>query len=273
MAGLSQGPVACNRVSVFGSARQSGQFPVAPHAKTMPHETIAPQHRSLICTLKIAPPRQKQVERCGAPRIKWWQMREKEAAVISRVRLPTVTTVHETWKMATDAIRQAAQSELGITKPGRRKVDKQAWLYTSDVKANVQEKKSLYHVFLGEKTADNWRKYQEARKAAKKAVTVAKAIHYGDVNEKLKSRNGERHLYRLAKNRHRQTECQQGRVKVPADGFSGAPLLKSLSMTRKAEPCAKEVVVRAPVELEDNGEIGQVILMVELATGKFPDTS
>ncbi|VDP01159.1 unnamed protein product [Heligmosomoides polygyrus] len=32
--GLSQGPVACTRVSVFGSARKSGQFPVAPRGGT-----------------------------------------------------------------------------------------------------------------------------------------------------------------------------------------------------------------------------------------------
>ncbi|VDO99442.1 unnamed protein product [Heligmosomoides polygyrus] len=93
-------------------------------AKVVPYETVAPQHRPLICTIKIASPRLQQVERCGARRIKWWRMREKEAAVISRVRLPTVTTVDETWKKATEAIPQAAQSELGITKPGRRKVDK-----------------------------------------------------------------------------------------------------------------------------------------------------
>ncbi|VDP11892.1 unnamed protein product [Heligmosomoides polygyrus] len=125
-------------------------------------------------------------------------MREKEAAVISCVRLPTVTTVGETWKKATNAIRQAAQSELGITKPGRRKVDKQIWLWTNDVEAKVQEKKSLYHVFLGEEIVDNWRKYQEAKKAAKKAD--------GDVNEKLAPRDGERYLHRLAKLRHLQTE-------------------------------------------------------------------
>ncbi|VDP14682.1 unnamed protein product [Heligmosomoides polygyrus] len=73
-------------------------------------------------------------------------MKEKEAAVISRIQLPTVTTVDKTWKKTTVAIRQAAQSELGITKPGRRKVDKQAWLWTDDVKAKLREK-SLYHVF------------------------------------------------------------------------------------------------------------------------------
>ncbi|VDP51690.1 unnamed protein product [Heligmosomoides polygyrus] len=38
-------------------------------AKVVLYETVAPQHRLLICTLKIAPKRLKQVERCGVPRI------------------------------------------------------------------------------------------------------------------------------------------------------------------------------------------------------------
>ncbi|VDO67818.1 unnamed protein product [Heligmosomoides polygyrus] len=120
---------------------------IVTDAKIVPYETVAPQHRPLICTLKIAPPRLKQIERCDAARIKWWRMKEKKAA------------------------------------PGRRKVDKQTWLWTDDVKAKVREKKALYRVFLGEKTAENC-----------------------DVNEKLVSRDGERYLYRLAKIRHRHTE-------------------------------------------------------------------
>ncbi|VDO18556.1 unnamed protein product [Heligmosomoides polygyrus] len=179
---------------------------IVTEAKIVQYETVAPQHRPLICTLIIAPPRLKQIEQCGAARIKWWRMKEKEAAVISRVRLPTVTTVDETWKKATDAIRQAARLELGTTKPGRRKVDKQTWLWTDDMEAKVREKKSLYHAFLGERTADNWQEYQKEKKAAKKVVAVAKATHYGDVYRKLESRDGERYLYRLAKTRHRQTE-------------------------------------------------------------------
>ncbi|VDO99713.1 unnamed protein product [Heligmosomoides polygyrus] len=126
-------------------------------AKIVPYETVAPQHRPLICTIKISPAGLKQIERCGA-------------------------------------------------RPGRRKVDKQTWLWTDDVKAKIREKKSLYHVFLGDRTADNWEKYQKAKKAAKKAVAVAKATHYSDVNEKLASRDGERYFYRLAMARHRQTE-------------------------------------------------------------------
>ncbi|VDP23442.1 unnamed protein product [Heligmosomoides polygyrus] len=165
-----------------------------------------PHHRPLICTIKIASPRLKQIERCGAPRIMWWRMKEKGAAVISRVRLPTVNTVDETSRKAADAILQAARSELGITKPGRRKIDKQAWLWTDDVKAKVREKKVLYGVFLGDMSVHNWQKYHEAKKAGKKAVAVVKATHYNDVYEELMSRDGERYLHRLAKNRHRHAE-------------------------------------------------------------------
>ncbi|VDP15178.1 unnamed protein product [Heligmosomoides polygyrus] len=102
---------------------------------------------------------------------------EKEAAVISRIWLPTVTTVDETWKEATKAITRAERLELGATEPGRRWIDKQAWLWTDDVSKKVREKKRLYHVFVGDKTVDNWRDYQEAKKAAKKTVAAAKAAH------------------------------------------------------------------------------------------------
>ncbi|VDP46214.1 unnamed protein product [Heligmosomoides polygyrus] len=101
---------------------------IVTDAKNVQYDTVAPQHRPLICTLKIAPPRLKQIERCGAARIEWWRMKYKDAAVIPRIRLPTVTTVDENWKRATDAIRQATRLELGTTKRGRRKVDKQTWL-------------------------------------------------------------------------------------------------------------------------------------------------
>uniref|UniRef100_A0A183GT88 Endo/exonuclease/phosphatase domain-containing protein n=1 Tax=Heligmosomoides polygyrus TaxID=6339 RepID=A0A183GT88_HELPZ len=57
---------------------------LATDAKTVPYETVATQHRPLICSLKITCPRCKRVERCETARIKWWRLKEKEAAVISR---------------------------------------------------------------------------------------------------------------------------------------------------------------------------------------------
>uniref|UniRef100_A0A183G742 Reverse transcriptase domain-containing protein n=1 Tax=Heligmosomoides polygyrus TaxID=6339 RepID=A0A183G742_HELPZ len=133
-------------------------------------------------------------------------LKEKEAAVISRIRLPTVTTVDETWKDATDAITRAARLELGTTKPRRRCVDKQAWLWTDDVREKVREKKRFYHVSIGDKTVHSWWNYREAKKAAKKTVAAVKVAYYADVSEKLETRVGEGYLYRLAKARCRQAE-------------------------------------------------------------------
>ncbi|XGW28884.1 hypothetical protein V3C99_008576 [Haemonchus contortus] len=175
-------------------------------AKTVPYETVATQHRPLICTLKTAPSKPKIAERCGPARIKWWRLKEKEEAVVSSILVPAVMTVDETWKGPAEAITRVARSKLGVTKPGRRKLDKQTWLWTDHVRDKVREKKKQYHAFVIEKTADNWQRYHIAKKEAKKAVASEKAAHYADLNKKLESRDGERYVYRLAKTRNRQTE-------------------------------------------------------------------
>ncbi|XGW13258.1 hypothetical protein V3C99_013693 [Haemonchus contortus] len=121
-------------------------------AKTVLYETIATQHRPLICALKITPPKPQLAERCGPTRIKWWRLKEKEAAVVTSVLLPAITTVDETWKEAAEAITRVARSQFGITKPGRLKLDKQTWLWTEHVRDEGGEKKKQHHACLIEKS-------------------------------------------------------------------------------------------------------------------------
>uniref|UniRef100_A0A7I4Z3N8 Reverse transcriptase domain-containing protein n=1 Tax=Haemonchus contortus TaxID=6289 RepID=A0A7I4Z3N8_HAECO len=144
--------------------------------------TYSDENRTQIDFVLIAPPKPKLAERCGPARIKWWRLKEKEEAVVSSILLPAVTTVDETWKVAAEAITRVARSKLGVTKPGRRKLDKQTWLLTDLVRDKI------------------------AKKEAKKAVVSQKAAHYADLNKKLEPRDGERYVYRLAKTRSRQTE-------------------------------------------------------------------
>ncbi|VDP07973.1 unnamed protein product [Heligmosomoides polygyrus] len=91
-----------------------------------------------------------------------------------------------------DAIHAA---RLLVEKHREKEKPVHTWLWTDDVKAKVREKNSLCHVFLGDKTAINWQKYHEAKKAAKNAVAVAKATHYNDVYEKLESRDAWRDYF------------------------------------------------------------------------------
>ncbi|VDO85905.1 unnamed protein product [Heligmosomoides polygyrus] len=156
-------------------------------AKIVPCETVALQHRSLICTLKMAPPRLKQIEQFGEARFMWLRMKKKEAAVNSRVRLPTVTTVDETWKKTTDPIRQAASSMLGTTKLGRCKVEKlETWLWTDDVKGRFERRIRYIMCFSATKQPTTGRSIRRRRRLQRKATHYG---HYGDVNKKLESRD------------------------------------------------------------------------------------
>lgn len=174
--------------------------------KVIPFETTAAQHRPVIAVLNIKPPKQHQEKRTGPSRIKWWRFHEKESEMIHRIQLPDVTDVENTWNRVKDIIHIAAKKTIGSTKPGRRYINFDTWLWTDEVKMRVREKKRQYHVFLDDKTHVNWQKYHEAKRKAKKAVASARAIHYEEVYKKLDTRDGERDLFRLLKLRHKQTQ-------------------------------------------------------------------
>ena len=169
------------------------------NAKAVPYEAIATQHRPVIAILRIRPPQRQLNERTGPPRIKWWRFHEREAKMIPYIRLPAVTMVEETWNQAKHTICNEARRTLGITKPGKRFVKRDTWLWTDKVKAKVREKKRLYHVFLDDKTPVNWQNYRDAKRDTKKAVAAARVAHYAEVHKKLDTRDGERDLFRLVK--------------------------------------------------------------------------
>nr|CDJ89585.1 endonuclease-reverse transcriptase HmRTE-e01 [Haemonchus contortus] len=147
------------------------------------------------------------------------RLKEKEEAVVSSILLPAVTTVDKTRKGAAEAITRVARSKLGVTKPGRRKLDKQTWLWTDNVRDKVREKKKQYHAFVMEKMADNWQRYQIAKKEAKKAVASEKAAHYADLNKKLESRDGERQVLK----RWREYFANISTVEFAHPAIPGAP--------------------------------------------------
>ncbi|WKY13292.1 hypothetical protein Q1695_004255 [Nippostrongylus brasiliensis] len=79
-------------------------------AKVVPYETVATQHRPLICTMKFTPPKQMRIERCGRERIKWWRLKEKEAEVIGGIRMPPIVDVDGTWQDMKTVVYEAARS-------------------------------------------------------------------------------------------------------------------------------------------------------------------
>ena len=87
-------------------------------------------------------------------------------------------------------MQQAARTQLGRTKPGRRRIDKEAWLWTDEIEAKIREKKRLYHAFLQSKDDEHWQEYLEAKRATKKSIAAAKSAHYDELLRKLEEREG-----------------------------------------------------------------------------------
>ncbi|VDL74866.1 unnamed protein product [Nippostrongylus brasiliensis] len=84
-------------------------------AKVVPYETVATQHRPLIYTMNITPPKQMRVERCGQEYIKWLRLKKKEDEVIGGMRLPPIVDVDNTWQNMKTVVHEAARSELRAT--------------------------------------------------------------------------------------------------------------------------------------------------------------
>ena len=114
--------------------------------------------------------------------------------------------MEESWNQIKNTIHKAASATLGDTKPSKRYINRDTWLWNDDVEMKVREKKRLYHKFLDDKTPGNWQIYKNANREAKKAVAVTRANHYKNLYDKLDTRDGERDLYRLAKSRDERTQ-------------------------------------------------------------------
>ncbi|VDP20327.1 unnamed protein product [Heligmosomoides polygyrus] len=83
--GLRKMVAAVMAVSVMGRVMlMNHDRRLVTDAKVVPYETVATQHLPLICTLKLAPPRLRQVERCGPARINGggWKRRSQLVAGI-----------------------------------------------------------------------------------------------------------------------------------------------------------------------------------------------
>ncbi|VDP44105.1 unnamed protein product [Heligmosomoides polygyrus] len=69
-----------------------------------------------------------------------------------------------------------------MTKSRHPKLKNQALLWIDKVREKVRQEIRLCHAFLHEKTVDNCRMYQEAKKAIMETGGVAKTAHDGDLN-------------------------------------------------------------------------------------------
>ncbi|KAK3507331.1 hypothetical protein QTP70_014461, partial [Hemibagrus guttatus] len=135
-----------------------------------------------------------------------------QSAVLQQVVLP------DDWETTAEVIRETGRKVLGVSS-GRRKEDKETWWWNEEVQDSIQRKRLAKKKWDMDRTEENRQEYKELQCRVKREVSKAKQKAYDELYTRLDTREGEKDLYRLARQRDRDgKDVQQVRVIKDRDG-------------------------------------------------------
>ncbi|KAK3508959.1 hypothetical protein QTP70_015383, partial [Hemibagrus guttatus] len=122
------------------------------------------------------------------------------------------------WETTAEVIRETGRKVLGVSS-GRRKEDKETWWWNEEVQDSIQRKRLAMKKWDMDRTEENRQEYKELQRRVKREVSKAKQKAYDELYTRLDTREGEKDLYRLARQRDRDgKDVQQVRVIKDRDG-------------------------------------------------------
>ncbi|KAK3558132.1 hypothetical protein QTP86_009868 [Hemibagrus guttatus] len=122
------------------------------------------------------------------------------------------------WETTAEVIRETGRKVLGVSS-GRRKEDKETWWWNEEVQDSIQRKRLAKKKWDMDRTEENRQEYKELQRRVKREVSKAKQKAYDELYTRLDTREGEKDLYRLARQRDRDgKDVQQVRVIKDSDG-------------------------------------------------------
>ena len=188
--------------------------------KVVAGESVARQHRMVVCkmTLEIRKRRRARAE----PKIKWWKLKTEDCKVKFREEVRQALggseELPDEWATTAKVVRETARKVLGVTS-GQRKEDKETWWWNEEVQENIQRKRLAKKKWDSQRDEESRQEYKEMRRKAKIEVRKAKDRAYGELYERLDTKEGEKDLYRLARQRDRAgKDVQQVRMIKDKDG-------------------------------------------------------
>ena len=106
------------------------------------------------------------------------------------------------WDKTAEMLRKTAETVLGVTF-GKQKGDRETWWWNEEVQESIKEKKEAKKAWDKTRNENTKKIYKEKKNKAKKAVTMAKGCAYDNLYARLETKEDEKELYRLARQRNR----------------------------------------------------------------------
>ncbi|KAK3539783.1 hypothetical protein QTP70_013216 [Hemibagrus guttatus] len=188
--------------------------------KVVVGESVARQHRMVVCrmTFMVCKKKRPKIEK----KTKWWKLKKEECCEEFRQKLRQAlggqVVLPDDWETTAEVIRETGRKVLGVSS-GRRKEDKETWWWNEEVQDSIQRKRLAKKKWDMDRTEENRQEYKELQRRVKREVSKAKQKAYDELYTRLDTREGERDLYRLARQRDRDgKDVQQVRVIKDRDG-------------------------------------------------------
>ena len=122
------------------------------------------------------------------------------------------------WTTTANVVRDTARKVLGVSSK-QRKEDKETWWWDEEVQESIRKKRLAKKRWDIQRDEESKQEYKEMRREAKKEVAKAKSKAYDELYEGLDTKEGEKTLYRLARQRHQAgKDVQQVRMMKDKDG-------------------------------------------------------
>ncbi|KAK3529353.1 hypothetical protein QTP70_029338, partial [Hemibagrus guttatus] len=148
----------------------------------------------------------------------YFQKREEHRVTYKSGGRRTQVVLPDDWETTAEVIRETGRKVLGVSS-GRRKEDKETWWWNEEVQDSIQRKRLAKKKWDMDRTEENRQEYKELQRRVKREVSKAKQKAYDELYTRLDTREGEKDLYRLAKQRDRDVkDVQQVRVIKDRDG-------------------------------------------------------
>ncbi|KAK3560397.1 hypothetical protein QTP86_008488 [Hemibagrus guttatus] len=188
--------------------------------KVVVGESVARQHRMVVCrmTLMVCKTKRSEIEK----KTKWWKLKKEECCEEFRQKLRQAlggqVVLPDDWETTAEVIRETGRKVLGVSS-GRRKENKETWWWNEEVQDSIQRKTLAKKKWDMDRTEENRQEYKELQRRVKREVSKAKQKAYDELYTRLDTREGEKDLYRLARQRDQDgKDVQQVRVIKDRDG-------------------------------------------------------
>ncbi|KAK3537535.1 hypothetical protein QTP70_013397 [Hemibagrus guttatus] len=190
--------------------------------KVVVGESVARQHRMVVCRMTLLVCKMKRSKIEIEKKTKWWKLKKEECCEEFRQKLSQAlggqVVLPDDWETTAEVIRETGRKVLGVSS-GRRKEDKETWWWNEKVQDSIQRKRLAKKKWDMDRTEENRQEYKELQRRVKREVSKAKQKAYDKLYTKLDTREGEKDLYRLARQRDRAgKDVQQVRVIKDRDG-------------------------------------------------------